>query len=285
MKAKATLARARLSQRRTGEPAVGESAQLPGARPGFGAAIAFELTKLWAVRSTRITLAVMMVGQVAMAWLLGFSAKASGDNGYEAVMPAPFIALVCLNLAQLFIATLAALSITSEYSNGTIISSLQAVPVRTRLLGAKAAVLGIVGLGSGVVLVGTGTLVAALAAGTYGAFTVSDLLLALAGGGVYLGMLALVMLGLGALLRSTAGAITGAFVLLFGLPQILPQILPLFAVDWVQRVVGYLPTTAGQVLGTGAVEPYGAATAITVLVAWAGVLLGAGMWVFTRRDA
>lgn len=252
-----------------------------GPRPGFRAAMAFEFTKLWAVRSTRTTLAVALAAQLAMAWLIGFSAWASGANGYESAMPAPFMALACLQLAQLFIATLAALAITSEYSNGTIISSLQAVPVRSRLLGAKAAVLGIVGLGSGVVLVGSGTLVAALAAGTYGAFTVYDLLLALAGGGVYLGMLALVMLGIGALLRSTAGAITGAFVLLFGLPQI----LPLFAVDWVQRVVVYLPTTAGQVLGTGAVEPYGAATAIAVLVAWAGVLLGAGMWVFTRRDA
>ncbi|WP_146755364.1 ABC transporter [Arthrobacter sp. AQ5-05] len=196
-------------------------------------------------------------------------------------MPAPFMALACLQLAQLFIATLAALAITSEYSSGTIISSLQAVPVRTRLLGAKAAVPGVVGLGSSVVLVDTGTLVAALAAGTYGAFTVSELLPALAGGGVHLGMPALVMPGLGALLRSAAGAIAGAFVLLFGLRQILPS----FTIDWVQRVVGYLPTTAGQVLGTGAVEPYGAATTIVVLVAWAGVLLGAAMWVFTRRDA
>ncbi|RAX45968.1 ABC transporter [Arthrobacter sp. AQ5-05] len=201
--------------------------------------------------------------------------------GFGAAMPAPFMALACLQLAQLFIATLAALAITSEYSSGTIISSLQAVPVRTRLLGAKAAVPGVVGLGSSVVLVDTGTLVAALAAGTYGAFTVSELLPALAGGGVHLGMPALVMPGLGALLRSAAGAIAGAFVLLFGLRQILPS----FTIDWVQRVVGYLPTTAGQVLGTGAVEPYGAATTIVVLVAWAGVLLGAAMWVFTRRDA
>ncbi len=281
MKAKATLALARLSQRRTGEPAVGVSAQLPGARPGFGAAIAFELTKLWAVRSTRITLAVMALGQVAMAWLLGFSAKASGDNGYEAVMPAPFIALVCLNLAQLFIATLAALSITSEYSNGTIISSLQAVPVRTRLLGAKAAVLAMLGFVSGVVLVGAGTLLAAPVAAEYGRFTAGELLLALVGGGVYLGLLAVMMLGIGVLLRSTAGAITSAFVLLFGLPQI----LPLFTLHWLHAVVSYLPTTAGQVLGTGAHEPYGTGTAALILAIWAGVLLGAGMWVFHRRDA
>ncbi|ASN39684.1 ABC transporter [Arthrobacter sp. 7749] len=281
MKAKSTLARARLSQRRTGEPAVGESAQLPGARPGFGSAIAFELTKLWAVRSTRITLAVMVLGQLSMAWLLGFSAKASGDNGYEAVMPAPFIALVCLNLAQLFIATVAALSITSEYSNGTIISSLQAVPVRTRLLGAKAAVLLMLGFVSGVALVGAGTLIAAPVAAQYGRFTIGELLLALVGGGVYLGLLAVMMLGIGVLLRSTAGAISSAFVLLFGLPQI----LPLFALHWLQALVSYLPTTAGQVLGTGALEPYGTGTAALILVIWAAVLLGAGMWVFHRRDA
>jgi hypothetical protein len=31
--------------------------------------------------------------------------------------------------------------------------------------------------------------------------------------------------------------------------------------------------------------PAGTATAIIVLVAWARVLLGAGMWALTRRDA
>ena len=253
----------------------------PGRKPGFGAAVAFEATKLWAVRSTRITLAAALAGQLVMAWLIGFSARASGENGYESEMPAPFIALSCLQLAQLFIATLAALSITSEYSNGTIISSLQAVPVRTRLLGAKAAVLGALGFVSGVLLVGAGTLVAAPAAGIYGSFSAGELLLAMTGGGVYLGLLAVMMLGIGALLRSTAGTITSAFVLLFGLPQI----LPLFTLDWMRTVVGYLPTTAGQVLGTGALEPYGAGTAVVVLLVWAGVLLGAGIWAFTRRDA
>ncbi|MBP2385528.1 ABC transporter permease [Paeniglutamicibacter kerguelensis] len=252
-----------------------------GPKPGFGAAVSFEATKLWAVRSTRVALAAAFIVHLALTWLLAFSAKASGDNGYESEMPAPFMSLASLQLTQLFIAAIAALAITSEYANGTIISSLQAVPVRRRLLGAKAAVLGMFGFGSGLAMVGVGTLVAAPAAADYGRFTAADLFTALAGGAVYLGLLSLVTLGIGALLRSTAGAITSAFVLIFGLPQI----LPLFNVEWVRNAAAYLPTTAGQVLGTGLVEPYGAGTALVVLVAWAGVLLGAGLWVFKRRDA
>ena len=250
-------------------------------KPGLRAAMNFELTKLWAVRSTRITLASALVTHVGLAWLLAFSAKASGDNGFESYMPAPFMSLASLQLAQLFIAALAALSITSEYSNGTMISSLQAVPVRGRLLEAKAAVIGALGFGFGVLLVGAGTLVAAPAAAQYGGFNTRELMIALFGGGFYLATLSVMMLGIGVLLRSTAGAITSAFVLIFGLPQI----LPLFNIKWVQDIAAYLPTNAGQILGTGLNEPYGAAVAVLVLLLWVAVLLGAGMWAFKRRDA
>lgn len=249
--------------------------------PGFAAAMAFEATKLWAVRSTRVTLLAALIVHLGLTWMVAFSAKASGEHGYEALMPAPFMSLASLQLAQLLIAALAALAITSEYSNGTMISSLQAVPSRSRLLGAKATVLGMLGLVSGVLLVGIGTFVAAPTAAEYGAFTLKDVMLALVGGGVYLGLLAMMMVGIGALLRSTAGAITASFVLIFALPQI----LPLFNVQWVQTMATYLPTNAGQVLGMGLSEPYGVGTAALVLVLWAVVLLGAGMLVFKRRDA
>ncbi|WP_181149859.1 ABC transporter permease subunit [Arthrobacter sp. MYb227] len=241
----------------------------------------FEATKLWAVRSTRITLASALIAHIGLSWLLAFSAKASGDNGYESFMPAPYMSLASLQLAQLFVAALAALSITSEYSNGTIFSSLQAVPLRARLLGAKAAVIGILGFVFGLLLIGAGTLLAAPAAGHYGAFGADELLIALFGGGFYLGALSMMMLGVGVLLRSTAGAITSAFVLIFGLPQI----LPLFNIQWLQDLAFYLPTNAGQILGTGQTEPYGATVAVLVLVLWTLVLLGSGIWVFKRRDA
>lgn len=251
------------------------------AKPGLGAAMAFEATKLWAVRSTRITLVSALLAHVGLSWLLAFSANASGDNGYESFMPAPYMSLAALQLAQLFIAALAALSITSEYSNGTIFSSMQAVPVRVRLLGAKAAVIGILGFVFGALLIGVGTLIAAPAAGQYGSFSADELWIALFGGGFYLGTLSMMMLGLGVLLRSTAGAITSAFVLILGLPQI----LPLFNIQWLQDLATYLPTNAGQILGTGLSEPYGAAVAVAVLILWVAGLLGTGIWVFKRRDA
>ena len=250
-----------------------------GAR--WAAAVAFEATKLAALRSTWFILALALAGQAGLSWLLGASALASGENGYDTAMPAPFIAVVSLQLSQLFIAVFAALSITSEYSSGTITTSLQAVPVRFRFLGSKAAVLGGAGFVAGAVLVGVGTLVAAPSAGSYGGFTPVQLATAMLGAGTYLGLLAMMMLGLGAVLRSSAGAVTAAFVLLFGLPQI----LPLFTVGAVQEAANYLPTTAAAVLGTAAEQPYGPGIAVAVLAAWTLVFLGAGYAALRGRDS
>ncbi|MBV1779151.1 ABC transporter permease [Paeniglutamicibacter sp. ABSL32-1] len=256
-------------------------ASIRPARTRWAGAVAFEATKLASLRSTRIILPLALLGQAALAWLLGSSAQASGENGYDTAMPAPFIAFVSLQLSQLFIAVFAALSITSEYGSGTITTSLQAIPVRFRFLGAKAAVLGSIGFVAGAVLVGAGTLVAAPAAGSYGQFTPGQLATAMLGAGTYLGLLAMMMLGLGALLRSSAGAVTAAFVLLFGLPQV----LPLFTVDAVQEAAGYLPTNAAAVLGTAAEQPYGPDTALAVLAAWTVVFLGAGYAALRGRDS
>ncbi|MCV9992954.1 ABC transporter permease subunit [Paeniglutamicibacter sp. ZC-3] len=244
-------------------------------------AAAFDATKLASLRSTWIILSLALLGQVGLAWLLGASAQASGENGYDTTMPAPFVAFVSLQLSQLFVAVLAALSVTSEYGSGTITTSLQAVPVRLRFLGSKAAVLGAGGFVSGAVLVGVGTLVAAPAAGSYGEFTPGQLATAMLGAGTYLGLLAMMMVGLGSVLRSSAGAVTAAFVLLFGLPQI----LPLFAAEAVQEAASYLPTNAAAVLGTAAEQPYGPVTAVAVLAAWTTVFLGAGYAALRGRDS
>lgn len=247
----------------------------------WAAAAAFEATKLASLRSTWLLLSLALLGQGALAWLLGASALASGENGYDTAMPAPFLAFACLQLSQLFIAVFAALSITSEYGSGTITTSLQAVPVRIRFMGSKAAVLGVAGFVSGSVLVGVGTLVAAPSAGRYGEFTPGQLATAMLGAGTYLGLLAMMMLGLGAALRSGAGTVTAAFVLLFGLPQV----LQLFAVDAVREAANFLPTHAAAVLGAAAEQPYGPGAALAVLAAWTTVFLGAGYAALRGRDS
>jgi hypothetical protein len=64
---------------------------------------------------------------------------------------------------------------------------------------------------------------------------------ALVGGGLYLAVLGLLGLGLGTILRSTAGAIATLFTLLF-VPQILAGLLPS---SWKTDIGRYLPMEAG----------------------------------------
>lgn len=244
------------------------------------AATRAEITKFFGLRSLTGLYAVGLLVTVALGWLLGASAKASGDNGIDSAMPAPLIVFATLQFGQLFFAA-AALHVTGEYSSGTMTSTLQAVPRRGIVVGAKALVLGLLGLVTGLVLIPVATLPTALAAGRYGEFDLSQLFSASLGAGTYLALLSLMVLGLGLLCRNSTGAIISLIVLVIGLPQI----LGLIPIDWVQSMIQYLPTNAATFMATGASEPYGPVVAVVILVLWSVVLLGAGMLMLKRRDA
>ncbi|MGP9489737.1 hypothetical protein ACT3R5_14355 [Glutamicibacter sp. AOP5-A2-7] len=239
-----------------------------------------EATKFFGLRSLLWLYASGIALTIAFGWLLGASAKASGDNGFNTTMPAPLMVFATLQFGQLFFAAAAALHITNEYSSGTITTSLQAVPRRSVMLGAKALLLSGLSFGAGVAMIGLGTIPAALSAGQYGAFALSDLVSACLGAGAYLALLSLMVLGLGLLCRNSAGAIVSAIMLVIGLPQIL-QLIPF---EWVQTLAQYLPTNAATFMATGATEPYGPPAALLVLIGWTVVLLGAGYFALKRRD-
>ncbi|PRA10495.1 ABC transporter [Arthrobacter sp. MYb211] len=240
-----------------------------------------EATKFFGLRALVGLYASGILATIALGWLLGASAKASGDNGFDTAMPAPLLVFATLQFSQLFFAAVAALHITNEYSSGSIYTTLQSVPRRSVMLGAKALLLAGLGFLAGVAMIGLGTIPAALSAGQYGAFTFSDLVSACLGAGAYLALLSLMVLGLGLLCRNSAGAIVSAIMLVIGLPQIL-QLIPF---EWVQTLAQYLPTNAATFMATGATEPYGPPAALLVLIGWTVVLLGAGYIALKRRDA
>jgi ABC-2 type transport system permease protein len=109
------------------------------------------------------------------------------------------------------------------------------------------------------------------------------------GGTVYfLVAAALFALGVGTLLRSSAGAITVALAVL----MLLPGVLSFINLDWVQRIVDYLPLPAsGAFLGgnedslSSAGEGLSPLTGVLVVAAYAVVPLVAGAVVLRRRDA
>lgn len=249
-------------------------------RRWLGAA-AFEATKLFAVRSTWVSLGIAVVLQVGLAVLFGWSAKASAENGVDAAAPAPHLAFQAILVTQFLIIVTATLFITAEYASRSIVTTLQSVPVRGRMLASKLIVIALaVGL-VGLVLNVIGTLVAAALAGSYGTFTAGQLIATTLAAGGYLALLAMLVVGLGAALRNAAGTITTVLFLLL----VLPQVLPLFGVDWLATAADYLPTNAAVVLGMGLHEPYGPGLALLVLCGWAAAGIVAGLLVLRRRDA
>jgi len=113
----------------------------------------------------------------------------------------------------------------------------------------------------------------------------ADTLWAILGAGAYLGLVAVFALGVGAILKSTAGGIAGALGVLLVLPIIAGLVSGLTRTQWVADAEHYLISNAGSGMAgvtNGTLEPW--ANVVTVLV-WAVVAFVAGSLLLQRRDA
>ncbi|MFK0042784.1 ABC transporter permease [Streptomyces sp. NPDC090741] len=180
------------------------SSPLETPRPHLGHAVASEWTKLISVRSTVWTLGSLVLLVVGIG-LLAVSETRSSD--YQQV-PLTAPALFGLLVGQIPVMVLGVLTITSEYGTGMIRTTLTAAPDRARVLTAKYLVfatvafltifgsVAVVGLASAILRGGS-------AAGPHGA---SEWAHALAGC-LYVTLLGVLGLAVGAMLRHSAGAI------------------------------------------------------------------------------
>lgn len=186
----------------------------------------------------------------------------------------------------LCMAVLGVLSITSEYATGMIRSSLAAVPRRGVLLLSKAVAVGGAASATGLLSVGVAFALGRLIVGDRAIADfrtpVSDELPWLLSLGLSAVVVALVGLGLGAAVRSTAGAVTGLCVLLF----VLPGLAPLLPTPWDERFAAILPSSlAEQIAGDAADPVLGPVPALMILLAYAVIALIAGLIVLVRRDS
>ncbi|MEV7360487.1 ABC transporter permease [Kitasatospora sp. NPDC091276] len=212
-----------------------------------------EWAKLWSLRSTWITLGLGLLFLVAFGLIAAFQFKSritSGrpmDRGDFADASALSLSLFGTNFAQLAFGVLGVLVAAGEYSTGMIRSTLAAVPRRLPVLWSKAAVYGVV-----VLLLGTVGVFVAFAAdsgilsGTRAAMTFSDagVLRGLLGAGLYLALVGVIGVALGALLRSVAGGIS---VLVASL-MLVPGLISLLPSSWQDHISPYLPSNAGQAM-------------------------------------
>ncbi len=269
-------------------PRPGPAMARPPRPPGMLSAINSEWIKLRTVRSTFITLAVVVILGVGLAALFSWGAASSYASGsYTGVFDPTSLSLASLGLGQLAVAVLGSLVITSEYSSGMIRTSLMATPHRPRLLGAKAvaftAVMVVVGevTAFGAFLIGQVVLAAQAPSASLGQ---SSVLRAVIGAGLYLAVIGLLSLAVGALLRNTAASIAILVAFVFVVPLILRGVLP----DSIRNpVIEYWPTEAGsQILSVHrSAHTLSAWTGFGLLVAFALAVLALAAWLMAKRDA
>jgi ABC-2 type transport system permease protein len=251
-----------------------------------------EWTKFRTVRSSYWTLfaaVAAMIGLSAILCAVYVAQYAHVSGADKATFDPASFSLTGTFLAQLAIGVLGVLVITNEYGSGMIRATLAAVPQRLDVLVAKSAVF------AGVTFVVT-------TAASFAAFLVGqsilsakgigvglggpDVLRTVIGTGMYLAVLGLLALGLGTIIRKTAGAIAAVFGLILVLPTI-ASLLP-SSMNAIQK---FLPSNAGQALIDGA--RHGSTTVpqlspwvgFGVFCLWAVAILAVAGVMLVRRDA
>ncbi|MET9705896.1 ABC transporter permease subunit [Streptomyces griseus] len=250
----------------------------------LGDAVASEWTKIRSVRATVWTLGVMvaLMLTVGLGTALLLAADSSGGMPDEPVLALGFFGVL---LGSICVITLGVLTIGSEYGTGMIRTTLTACPSRGRVLAAKAIVFAALAFAVTTV---TAAVVAALQTLILGGAPASadDWLRGTVGVGLYLAALGLLSLGVGAIVRHSAGAIT----IMIGV-VLLPLVLALFMfadrLRGVQRfLIEYsIPNQIGALYGTTMTEsgPSGWEPLLLMLVLAAAVLGGA-VAILNRRD-
>jgi ABC-2 type transport system permease protein len=192
--------------------------------PRLRAAVASEWTKLVSVRSTYLSMASAAAIAIA-GGIFSASGRAHEWATMTAVERAEFdpvnLSYDGLAFAQLAFAVLGVLAVTSEYATGLIRTTFTATPARRVVLSAKATILGLVTLILGEALSIATFLLAQIALHTkHLGVSITDphALRAVLAAGLYLTALTLMGLGLGVLIRHSAGAITATFSLVFVIP-------------------------------------------------------------------
>lgn len=272
-----------------------------GAREGhragysFASAVRMEWLKLRSLRSSRwitliIVASVIGVGIAVLIYYPDHWAQMSAAS--KAHFDPTNSGYAGMAIAQLAVGVAGVLVITGEYSSGSIRSTLAAIPNRPLLLTAKALVFGTAAL-----IVGEFT--------SLGSFFVSQYIVLSAPAphaslgqpavlravlmlGAYLALIGLIGLGLGAIIRHTAGAIAAMVAVVLAAPMLL-QLFPAS----VHNAGGkYLPMMIAE-NSLGGVVPAAHSLpswlppwpGLGLLCGYAAVLLLLGGWQLSRRDA
>jgi ABC-2 type transport system permease protein len=277
---------------------VSGTAAITSSRASAVQALRAEWVKLRTLRSTAWSLLLLVgVSILFSALITSGSSTQGGSPGRPGDNDIVLDSLAGIWFGQIAIAVLAVLAITSEYGTGMIRTTFAANPRRRIVLASKAVVLGgaalVVGLvaSAGCFLVGQFFL-------REGGFTYENgypaaslsegkPLRAVVGSAIYLGALALFSLGVGVVVRHTAGAITLVLAVVLA-PAIAFGFgfLPEGTAEAVEKV-SLMPAglSLQQTVDRSDDIPLDPGWGLVVIGAYAAILLLAALWSIERRDA
>lgn len=279
------------------------SAAIPAdARMTFGGALRSEWIKLASLRSTVWCYVILValtlgLGVLIAATLAANDAIGAGPGELQAAWLQA--ATLGVGFAQLVVAVLGALVITGEFGTGMIRSTFAAVPRRVLALTAKAVVFTVATfVVSLAALVATALATAPILAGT-GDLDLADgaVWLGLVGAAGYLALVGLFALGLGTIIRASAGAIATVLGVLLVLPTVLQILAGVTQAEWAANAAQFLPSSAGarlyaypveavplppEVFQPIVLEPW---QGLLVLLGWVALALIPGAVLLSRRDA
>ncbi|GAA2004484.1 ABC transporter permease subunit [Catenulispora subtropica] len=250
-----------------------------------------EWIKFRSLRSSYWSLLVGCTAMTALGLLFSFVITEKWDTmvpGRRATFGAIAVPLRGYYLCQLAVGVLGVMVVTGEYSTGMIRASLSAVPKRLPVLWAKATV-----FAAAVWLTTTATAFVCFFGGQAffstkhieATLTTPGAVRIIFGTGLYLTVVGLLGVGLGTIIRTTAGAIAALFATLLVLP-VLGEVLNF--TSWGDKVNPYLPSNAGQALlvehteASGQMRPW---PGFVLFVAYAVATMAVAAYLLKKRDA
>jgi ABC-2 type transport system permease protein len=264
-----------------------------------------EWIKLTSLRSSYIILTIALLGMIGVGLLstyavinmaTGYRAYGGDPAGSEAQLGtvaefgvmARGIPATGIAIGQFLIASLAVMQIGSEYGTRMITTTLTAVPRRITAILAKTLVVAgvsfVVGVAAALVSYAVAQPIVEPHGLSYQLFA-DGVIRGIVGTGAYLALIAVLGLGIGTLLRNSAGGIVATLGVLIVLPII---VAILSSVNESFRDLGlYLPTSAGNdmVAIRTAQDHLTQVQGGLVVLAWAAVFLAGALVTVKRRDA
>ncbi|MFF5788829.1 ABC transporter permease [Streptomyces sp. NPDC012693] len=249
-----------------------------------------EWTKIRTVSSTVWTLASALLVTVAMSAALSALMSSTFDQLSEAeraTFDPTLISFSGMILGQLAMVVFGVLVVGTEYSSGMIRTSLAAVPQRATFLFSKITVAGVLAFLVGIATSFLSFFLGQALLGEHRASIGDDnVLRAVIGGGLYMGLIAVFSMGVAAMLRSSMLSLGILMPFFFLVSQILA------AVPKAKEVARYFPDQAGATIMQVVPDamnteeaPYGPWGGLGIMALWVVAALLGGYLVLKKRDA